>query len=126
MVYLGMNGHHYLIQALVQSYKVIPVMGLSTNHRMMDWMTEITVYMLIIAVKLAAPLVMAILTSDIAMGFIARTVPQMNVFIVGLPLKILLGLGALLVMFPIYIWVFSVLFERFFAYLDQIILVMGR
>jgi len=32
----------------------------------------------------------------------------------------------LLVMFPIYIWVFSVLFERFFAYLDQIILVMGR
>ena len=125
MVYLAINGHHYLIQALVQSYQVIPVMGLSMNHRLMDWMTEIIVYMFIIAVKLAAPLVIAVLTSDIAMGFIARTVPQMNVFIVGLPLKILLGLGGLLVMFPIYIWAFSVLFERFFAYLDQIILVMG-
>lgn len=126
MVYLAMNGHHYLIQALVQSYKVIPVMGLTMNHRLMDWMIEITVYMFIITVKIAAPLVIAILTTDIAMGFIARTVPQMNVFMVGMPLKILLGLGALLVMFPIYIWAFGVLFERFFAYLDQVILVMGR
>jgi len=126
MMYLAMNGHHYLIQALVQSYKIIPVMGLSMNHRLLDWLTEITVYMFIIALKIAAPLVIAVLTTDIAMGFIARTVPQMNVFMVGMPLKIVLGLGALLVMFPVYIWAFGVLFERFFAYLDQIILVMGR
>ncbi|MGE5390563.1 MAG: flagellar biosynthetic protein FliR [Deltaproteobacteria bacterium] len=126
MVYLAMNGHHYLIQALVQSYKIIPVMGLSMNHRLMDWMTEITVYMFIISIKIAAPLVIALLTTDIAMGFIARTVPQMNVFMVGLPLKIILGIGGLMVMFPVYVWAFGVLFERFFAYLDQILLVMGR
>lgn len=126
MVYLAMNGHHYLIEALVQSYRIIPVMGLSMNHRLLDWLTEITVYLFIIAIKLAAPLVIALLTTDIATGFIARTVPQMNVFIVGMPLKIILGLGALMVMFPVYIWAFGVLFERFFAYLDQIILVMGR
>lgn len=126
MVYLAMNGHHYLLEALVQSYKIIPVMGLSMNHRLLDLLTEITVYMFMIAVKIAAPLVIAVLTTDIAMGFIARTVPQMNVFMVGLPLKIILGLGALLVMFPVYVWVFGMLFERFFAYVDQIILVMGR
>lgn len=126
LVYLSMNGHHYLIEALVQSYNIIPVMGLSINHQLLNWVIEISVYMFIIAVKIAAPLVIAVLTTDIAMGFIARTVPQINVFIVGMPLKILLGLGALLVLFPVYIWVFGILFQRFFAYLDQILLVMGR
>lgn len=126
LIYLAMNGHHYLLEALVQSYKVIPVMGLSMNHRMLDLLTEITVYLFVIAVKIAAPLVIALLTTDVATGFIARTVPQMNVFFVGMPLKILLGLGALVVLFPVYIWVFSVLFERFFGYVDQILLVMGH
>jgi flagellar biosynthetic protein FliR len=63
--------------------------------------------------------------ADIAMGFIARTVPQMNVFIVGLPLKILVGLLSLTIMMPVYLWIFNVLFARFFTYLDQIIRAMG-
>jgi len=81
--------------------------------------------MFVIAVKIATPIIIAIMTADIAMGFIARTVPQMNVFIVGLPLKILVGLGALFIMMPVYMWVFNILFARFFTYLDQIIKVMG-
>jgi flagellar biosynthetic protein FliR len=47
------------------------------------------------------------------------------VFIVGLPLKILVGLGTLFIMMPVYMWVFNILFARFFTYLDQIIKLMG-
>jgi len=125
LTYLAINGHHYLLQALVQSYQAVPVLGLSMKPGLMELITETTVYMFVIAVKIAAPLVVAVLTTDVAMGFIARTVPQMNVFLVGMPLKIMVGLGALLVMLPIYIWVFGELFARFFAYLDQLIRVMG-
>ncbi|WP_054694393.1 flagellar biosynthetic protein FliR [Syntrophomonas palmitatica] len=125
LIYLSMNGHHYLLQALVQSYKAVPVLGFSMSSDLMKLLTGITVYMFIIALKIAAPLVIAVLTTDVAMGFIARTVPQMNVFLVGMPIKIMLGLGALLVMLPVYIWVFGELFVRFFAYIDQLVLVMG-
>ncbi len=125
LIYLAVNGHHYLIQALAQSYKAIPVLGFNIDASFSGLLIEITVYMFILAVQIAAPIIIAVLTTDIAMGFIARTVPQMNVFIVGLPLKILVGLGALFLMLPIYVWIFSVLFARFYEYLDRIILLMG-
>jgi flagellar biosynthetic protein FliR len=125
LLYLAIDGHHYLLTALTQSYKVIPVMGLNLDESVIDLVIQISVYMFIIAVKISAPVIIAILTADIAMGFVARTVPQMNVFIVGLPVKILVGLGALLVMMPVYIWVFKILFTQFFGYLDELIRLLG-
>ncbi len=125
LIYLSVDGHLYLIQALAQSYKVIPVLGFHIDSSFTRLIIEITVFMFIIAVQIAAPIIIAVLTTDIAMGFIARTVPQMNVFIVGLPLKILVGLGALLLMLPIYVWIYSILFARFFEYLNNIIMLMG-
>ncbi|MGR6836144.1 flagellar biosynthetic protein FliR [Syntrophomonas erecta] len=125
LMYLAIDGHHYLLQAIVQSYQVVPVMGLHLTGSFYDLIVKISVYMFVIAVKISAPIVIAVLTADIAMGFIARTVPQMNVFIVGLPLKILVGLITLFILLPVYIWVFNVLFVRFFTYLDQVIMTMG-
>ncbi len=66
------------------------------------------------------------MTGDIAMGFIARTVPQMNVFVVGMPVKIILGLLLLLIMVPIFLWVFNVLFTQLFLSLDYFLMTMGR
>lgn len=125
LIYLAVDGHHYLLNALAQSYKLIPVLGFHIDAGFTKLLVEITVYMFIIAVKIATPIVIAVLTTDIAMGFIARTVPQMNVFIVGLPLKILVGLVALFLMLPVYIWLYSVLLVRFYEYLDRIMLLMG-
>lgn len=126
LMYLAVNGHHYLLEAVVQSYQVIPVMGFNVNKPFFELLMVIAAQMFVVAVKIALPIIIAILAADIAMGFIARTVPQMNVFIVGLPLKIMVGLVALMLMIPVYLWVFNLLFSRFFTYLDQIIMVMGR
>ena len=46
----------------------------------------------VVSFKIAAPITAAILIADIALGVIANAVPQMNVFVVGMPLKILVGL----------------------------------
>jgi len=125
LMYLAVDGHHYLLQAIIQSYKMIPVLGLNLSGEFYQILFDISIYMFIIAVKIAAPIVMVVLTSDIAMGFIARTVPQMNVFIIGLPLKILVGLLALSLFLPAYLWIFNILFFRFFEYLDRIIMALG-
>lgn len=125
LIYLCIDGHHYLLQALAQSYQVIPVLGFHFSKPLWELLLEVSVYMFVIAVKIAVPFLVALLTADVAMGFIARTVPQMNVFIVGLPLKILLGFFTLLVLLPVYIWIYGVLFAKFFAYLDNAVMIMG-
>ncbi|HEX3011066.1 MAG TPA: flagellar biosynthetic protein FliR [Syntrophomonadaceae bacterium] len=124
LIYLSINGHHYLLQAVAQSYKVIPVLGTHIHSNFMGLLVDMMVYMFVIAVKISAPVVIAILTTNIAMGFVARTVPQMNVFMVGIPLNIFMGIIAFLAMLPVYVWFMGTLFEKFFGYLDQIILAL--
>ncbi len=125
LLYLAINGHHYLIQAVVKSYQVIPVLGTQLSGDFYDLIVKISVLMFVVAVKIAAPILFVTITTDIAMGYIARTVPQMNVFIIGLPLKILVGLVALAAFLPAYVWIFDILFSRFFEYLDQVMGALG-
>ncbi len=126
LMYLAINGHHYLLQGLVDSYHFIPVLGFHISEDLISQLTVLGAAMFVIAVKIAAPIVIAVLTSDIAMGFINRTVPQMNVFVVGLPLKIMVGVVALLILLPIYLWIFNVLFTQLFGSLDNILYLMGK
>ncbi|HWP98598.1 MAG TPA: flagellar biosynthetic protein FliR [Syntrophomonadaceae bacterium] len=125
LCYLGINGHYFLLQGLVDSYRLVPVLGFNMNGSFMSELVRLTANMFIIAIKVSAPIVTSVLTADISMGFIARTVPQMNVFVVGMPVKILLGLVSLLIMLPIYLWVFQVLFEGLFSSLDNTMRLMG-
>ena len=125
LLYLAVDGHHYLLQALADSYIAVPILGLSFSGSFMTELMRVSVYMFVIAVKIASPLVFAVFTTDIAMGFIGRTVPQMNVFIVGLPLRILVGFACLFIMLPIYYWVFQMVFATLFGHLDAIIAAMG-
>ena len=54
-----------------------------------------------------------IVITTVALGLIARTVPQMNVFIVGLPLKIGVGLLAIALSLPLFVYLFRGLFAQF-------------
>lgn len=125
LIYLSMDGHHYLLQAIVQSYQVIPVLGANMGGSFMQIIASVTAYMVVIAVKISTPVVFAILISDISMGFIARTVPQMNVFIVGMPVKIMVGLLTLMIIMPVFVWFMGTMFFEFTKYLDAIVLSMG-
>ncbi|MDR1160472.1 MAG: flagellar type III secretion system protein FliR [Syntrophomonadaceae bacterium] len=122
LIFLAVDGHHYLIQSVVNSYQLIPVMGMHLTGHFMDQLLKVMVYVFAIAIKISSPLVLTVLTADIAMGFIGRTVPQMNVFIVGMPLKILLGFICLLMLVPVYAWLFETIFDTVFAFIDAIVM----
>ncbi len=126
MVFLGVNGHHLLLRALNDSYQFIPVLGAGFNGEFLEFMMEMGAYMFVIGLKLAAPVVAALFMADLALGFIARTVPQMNVFVVGLPLKIGAGLVMVMLTLPVFVWFVQILIERFFGYLDNLIIILGK
>jgi len=119
LIFLAINAHHVLIQALKYSFEKIPLGFFHIHSGMFEQMIQIMTFTFVIGFKMAAPVVIALFMADILLGILARTMPQMNVFIVGLPLKILLGLIVLLLIFSLYIPVFENLFDRMFEALHQ-------
>lgn len=126
LVYLGLNGHHQLLMAVYDSYRFIPVLGVDLAGGFARLLVDLGAFMFVAAVKIAAPVVAAVFVADVALGFMARSVPQMNVFLVGIPLKILAGLVMLLLTMPVFVWVLQVYFDRFFSYLDQALMALAR
>ncbi|NLT95040.1 MAG: flagellar type III secretion system protein FliR [Clostridia bacterium] len=124
LVFFLINGHHYLLEALFYSYKVLPLGALKLKASFYSLITDLTAELFIIAFKLAAPMVGALFIADFVMGIISRTVPQMNVFLVGMPAKILFGFLVLLLIVPFYIYLLTSLMERSFQDLFQIIKVL--
>jgi flagellar biosynthetic protein FliR len=80
--------------------------------------------MFAIAFKLAFPILGALLVSELVLGIIARTVPQMNIFMISMPLNIGLGLGLVMVIIPVFIWAFEMQFNQLYQYLSNTLMVL--
>jgi flagellar biosynthetic protein FliR len=108
------NAHYTIFRALFYSYKVLPIgaANILSNEVMSTFMAMISSYF-IISVKIALPIMGAILVLDSALGLMARTAPQINIFSVGVPLKLLIGL--------IIIWATADMFKPVSDYLFQLI-----
>lgn len=98
--YLHWDGHMLLVQALTESVKLVPVgIGMWNSVAEMPWLDWLG-QIFVIALKLSLPIFGAVLLADVGLGFVARTVPQMNVFVLGIPLKICMGFFVLLTILP--------------------------
>jgi len=113
LIYLSINGHHFLIKGLELSYSVVPVNTPIQSDGISKLITSMASGIFISAVKIGAPVITALLLSNVALGILARTVPQMNIFIVGLPLKIGVGFFALLVTIMLFQHIFRNLWVGF-------------
>lgn len=112
VAFLAFRGHHILIKSLFESYDSIPPGSAFFRDSMIGDITKLFGNIFIIGFKIAAPVTAAVLISDVALGIISRTIPQFNVFIVGMPLKIALGIGIMLVSIPVFIELLTDLFSE--------------
>ena len=113
LLFLLLNGHHFVIEALQLSYAAVPMGGLSLNTLLGAGVIRLTSFVFLVAVKLAAPIIVALFLVDVGLGVLARVVPQMNVFMVSFPLKIVVGLMMLMTTGPMTIYVFKKLLVSF-------------
>lgn len=113
LVFLSINGHHFVFQALYLSYEAVPVGSFTISAISVDRMVAITGVVFAVGIKLAAPVMVASFMVNIALGILVRVAPQMNVFIVSMPLKIGMGLIVLMVSAPMMVYVFKKLLEGF-------------
>jgi flagellar biosynthetic protein FliR len=102
MVFLALNGHHLLLRALGTSIRVVPIGGVAPSPGLVGHLVGMAGSMFVTALAVGAPLIAVLFLTDAAMGFVARTVPQMNIFIVGFPVKIAIGLFGIAVTLPFF------------------------
>ncbi|MDC3414122.1 flagellar type III secretion system protein FliR [Aquibacillus sp. 3ASR75-11] len=110
---LAVNAHYLLIDGIFYSYQFIEIDRFVPfeNESIVTFVMSTFNKMFVIAFQMAIPVVGSLFLVDVALGIIARTVPQLNVFVVGLPLKILVGFVILFVSMAIYIMLVRNLFD---------------
>ena len=103
LVFLATNGHHILLGALFASFTIIPVTTGGFSAAITGIVVDMVFGIFVTALKISLPVFVALVLTDIALGILARTMPQMNIFIVGIPGKIFIGLFVLTLAMPFYI-----------------------
>lgn len=112
LLFLTINGHHVVINGLIDSYKFISIGGFTFKLDTGFYLVDILSKSFITGFKLSAPIVGTIFLTDLLLGIMARTIPQMNVFVVGLPLKILIGLIIIGLSIPVFYSITTGLFNN--------------
>lgn len=123
IVFLMMNGHHYLLIGLMDSYVYMPIenewFSRMADGSLAQFITNAVISSLVIGVQIALPIITAMFLTDVGLGFLAKTAPQFNVFVIGFPIKIILGLFLLFLLMPGMSTVFEKLFTILFDTLEQ-------
>lgn len=124
---LSVNGHHLLIDGLFYSYELIKLDAFIPlwDGNIADYLITTFNSMFILAFQMAIPIVGSLFLVDVALGIIARTVPQLNVFVVGLPLKITVSFVVILFFLSLYMSLVKQLFESMFVALRTLMQLFG-
>lgn len=128
LVLLSTNGHHLLIQGILASFDWISIQATVPaliDGRLSTFLLECLKQMFMIGFMIAAPIIGTLFVVDIAVGIIARTVPQMNIFAVAPPLKILIYFFIYLFILPSFFYLLRILFETMYGSMDSILRIMG-
>ena len=106
LIFLTINGHHWFLQAMTDSFVIMPPFGFNLTESLMTYFLSLVGKMFVISIKVSAPVIVSMLFTSVCLGLVARTVPQMNVFFVAMPVKIIVGfifIGLMLPMFSSYL-----------------------
>jgi flagellar biosynthetic protein FliR len=129
VLFLLFGLHRYFISALLKSFEVIPVgafprMAAGWGPAAAD-VTRVSGEVLSVGVQLAAPAVVALLATDLLFGLVNRVAPQINVFFLSLPVKMLVGLLAVLAVLPLLKQLYLHYFSESYRFFELLIRALG-
>lgn len=126
LFFLSISGHHLILNGVVESFQVIPLGNIGVGSSAGEMIIKYSAYIFIIAFKIAAPIMITLFLTDIALGTIAKTMPTMNVFFVGMPIKIAAGLAVMAVAMPLFVFVLEKTLTYFNSELSNLLLAVGK
>jgi flagellar biosynthetic protein FliR len=123
IVFLAINGHHFLIEAICRSFELAPGFGAgsSATGGFLKYMVYAFSGMFIVALKIALPILATAFLISVTMGILAKAAPQMNIMMFGFPFQIVAGFALLVFTAPLIIRIMQVAMERSFKLLTGIL-----
>ncbi len=125
LLYLGADAHHALIAGIAGSFQLVPLPFAGAPELVAGDVVRFFTQALFIVFQIAAPVAIALFLVNVTLGLMARVAPQMNVFVVGFPLQISVGLIMLIVSLPLLGAVFPSLIDTSSRQLDTVLRAMG-
>lgn len=123
---LLLNGHYFFLLSIQKSFELFPVLGGHLDFgRLAAQFSRMTGDVFVLALRMSAPVYVALILTEMALGIVARTVPQINIFFVGLPMKIIFGLGVTFIAFPMIASLFKKIFEGLIQDIWSILYIMA-
>lgn len=123
MIFIVLNGYQWIFSAIYKTFQLIPPgYNLALSGTFTHNVIYVTSQIFIIGLSIALPIFSVLLITDVLLGFVAKMMPQMNIFMVALPVKIYLGLALFVMLIPNMCSHIQILLER---YLTSIISVLG-
>lgn len=96
LTFFAENGHYTLLRIFLSSGNVVPYGTASLGEAVVSGMVEVFAACMVLAVKLALPILAAELLGELGMGILMKAIPQINAFVINMELKIIIGLVLLL------------------------------
>ncbi len=96
VVFVILGGHRVMLATLVGSFGWVPLGGLAVDGHLLDLIVGLLASVFELALRVTGPLLCLIFLQTVAMGFIARTVPQMNILSIGFVLRIVVGVSMII------------------------------
>lgn len=92
LVFLSLDLHHLLIKAIINSFEILPINTIDIyKEGFLDFLVKLNAYILVSSILLVVPIIITLFLGNILLAFMSKVMPQMNVFIVGMPFKIIVG-----------------------------------
>lgn len=126
LLFLSMNFHQILIRAIFTTFQTVPLGGFAFTSLLSTSVLDISALLFTTALQLAAPLLVALLLTLAALGLLARTVPQLNVFTISFPVGFFVGLLMYIAMLPFFPDWMKTYFLSHFEWLFQNLLQFGH
>lgn len=102
LIFLAINGHHLILRGLASSFDMVPLGGANLSGLLGQNLISATGNVFVMAIQLSAPVMATLFLTTLALGIVARTIPQMNVFIVGFPVKVMVGMAMVMLTLPMF------------------------
>ena len=104
-----------IIASLVESFHRVPLLTMDPSMSLPMIIVDFTTGIFLTGMKIAMPVTFSILLTNTGLGILARTMPQLNIFVVGLPMHIMIGLSMLMMLIPFYVLFLDEVFNEMYG-----------
>lgn len=125
MVFLT-NLHHYLIKGVINSFQLVPIGAVNIEGTTVEGVIKLFSLTFEMAINLAAPLVVSAVIVDLLLGMLSRTIPQINVLMMGMPMKTTISFIMFLLILPSTLEYLVKILPKSIQYMNEFIRAIGQ